>query len=186
MKVVHFASAAALRRWLERHHATAAELYLGFYRKGSGKGGPTYAEALDELLCFGWIDGVVRRVDDVSFCHRVTPRKPGSIWSRINVGHVERLTRAGRMQPAGLAAYAARRADRTGVYSFERESATLPAGFTAIFRRERPAWAFWNRQPPGYRRTLTHWVTSAKQEATRRRRLDRLIAACQAGERLFT
>lgn len=185
MDVVHFASAAELRRWLEHNHATAGELILGLHRKDSGKGGPTYAEVVDELLCFGWIDGVKRRVDATSYCHRVTPRRPGGIWSRANVGRVERLRRDGRMHPAGLAAFAARRADRTGVYSFERSPAELPAALARVFRRDRPAWAFWQRQPAGYRRTLTHWVTAAKQEATRLRRLERLVAASAAGRRLF-
>src|SRR5690348_4144105 len=107
MKITHFATAADLRRWLEANHATVPELLLGLYKKASGKGGPSYQEAVDELLCFGWIDGVKRRVDDQRYTHRITPRRPGSIWSHVNVGHVQRLIRAGKMRPAGLAAFQA-------------------------------------------------------------------------------
>ena len=161
MKAVHFQSAADLRHWLEKHHATATELVLGLYKKTSGRGGLTYAEMVDELLCFGWIDGVKRRIDDERYCHRITPRRPDSIWSQRNVGHVERLKKAGRMHPAGLKAHAAR------------------------FRADKTAWIFWQAQPPGYQRLTTHWVTSAKQEATRLRRLEKLITASAAGQRLF-
>ena len=118
MEPVFFASAAHFRRWLERNHTTATELVVGFHKKSSGKGGLTYAEAVDELLCFGWIDGVVRRIDDERYSHRVTPRRPGSIWSKVNTGHVQRLTRAGKMHPNGLAAFQAHRESQARAYSF--------------------------------------------------------------------
>lgn len=184
MTVRHFKTAAAFRRWLEQHHASAAELQVGFYRKDSGKGGMTYHEAVDEALCFGWIDGIIRKIDAVSYTHRFTPRRPGSIWSNVNVAHVARLTAAGRMHPAGIAAFKARTRDKTGVYSFENRPQRFPAAIEKVFRSALPAWAIWRTQPPGYQRVAIHWVTSAKQEATRQRRLARLIALTARGRRL--
>lgn len=184
MRPHYFRTAAAFRRWLEKNHATATELLVGFYKKDSGKGGLTYPEAVDELLCFGWIDGVKRRVDEESYTHRVTPRRAGSTWSNLNVGHVARLTAAGRMQPAGLAAFNARREQKTGIYSFEKRPQKFPAAGERIFRANREAWTHWQTQPPGYRRLCIHWVTSARQELTRDRRLARLIALTAQGRRL--
>lgn len=180
-----FASGAEFRAWLERHHATAKELWVGFRKKSSGLGGMTYQEAVLEALCFGWIDGIIRSRDATSYMHRFTPRKPTSTWSKINVAHVERLTAAGRMQPAGLAAFAAREAKRTGVYSFERsETPELPPDFARRLRANRKAWAFFSAQPPGYQRLAFHRVLFPKQLATRERWLERLIAASAAGRRL--
>ncbi|HUR59183.1 MAG TPA: YdeI/OmpD-associated family protein [Opitutaceae bacterium] len=184
MKPTFFASAADFRRWLNRNHAKQAERWIGFYKKDSGRGGLTYAEAVDEALCFGWIDGRVRRIDETSHMQRYTPRRPGSIWSNINVEKVRRLTAAGRMQPAGIAAFAARTAAKTGIYSFERKQpATLPADFAKRFRANKKAWAFFSAQPPGYRRLAVHKIVSGKQPATRERWLARIIAACAAGKR---
>lgn len=184
MPAIHFKTAADFRRWLEKNHATATELLLGFYKKDSGKGGLTYPEAVDELLCFGWIDGVRRGVDDESYVQRVTPRKPGSNWSNLNVAHVARLTAAGRMHPAGLAAFNARTADKTGIYSFEKRPQKFPAAGEKIFRANKKAWTHWQSQPPGYQRLCIHWVTSAKQEETRQRRLAELITLTAQGRRL--
>ena len=184
MRAIHFKTAADFRRWLEKNHATATELLLGFYKKDSGKGGLTYPEAVDELLCFGWIDGVRRGVDDESYVQRVTPRKPGSNWSNLNVAHVARLTAAGRMHPAGLAAFNARTADKTGIYSFEKRPQKFPAAVEKIFRANKKAWTHWQSQPPGYQRLCIHWVTSAKQEETRQRRLAELVALTARGRRL--
>lgn len=185
MQVAHFKSAADFRRWLEANHASVTELQVGFYNKASGRGGLTYSEAVDEALCFGWIDGIIRKLDEVSYTHRFTPRKPGSTWSLINVGHVARLIAAGKMHAAGHKAFAARQAAKTGVYSFEQENpAEFPAAYLREFRANPKAWAFFNAQPPGYRRLATHKVVSPKQEATRRRWLDRLITASAAGHRI--
>lgn len=185
MKLEFFAAAAAFRDWLQRHHATATEVWVGFYRKDSGKTGITYAEALDEALCFGWIDGIRKKTGDDTYTNRFTRRKAGSIWSLVNVGHVDRLTAAGKMHAAGLAAFAARSPEKTGVYSFERKAAAeLPPAYTRIFKRDRRAWAHFAAQPPGYRRLAIHYVISAKQEATRARRLARLIATSAAGRRI--
>lgn len=179
-----FSSAAEFRRWLKQHHAKASQLQVGFYRKASGRGGLTYAEAVDEALCFGWIDGVIRKLDDVSYTHRFTPRKSTSIWSLTNGRHVERLTAAGRMRPAGLQAFAARTAERTGVYAFEQEAASLPAEYAAELRANAPAWAFFSSQAPWYQRLMIHKVVSPKQTATRRRWLDRLIRESAASRRV--
>lgn len=181
---VHFATAVTFRAWLEEHHAQAAELVVAFFSKKSGRGGLTYAEALDEALCFGWIDGLRRNLDAERFSIRFTPRKARSIWSLVNVRHVERLTQTGRMQAAGLATFATRDAARTGIYSFEQRPQDLPGAFEKIFRAEKPAWKFWLAQPAGYRRTAIWWVISAKQDATRERRLATLVADSAAGRRL--
>lgn len=185
MNPIYFTSAAEFRHWLERHHATATELWVGLYKKSSGKSGITYREAVDEALCFGWIDGLLRSIDALSFMQRFTPRKLGSIWSNINVGHVGRLKAAGKMHPAGLAAFEARKPERTGIYSFESKvPAKLSAPFTREFRADQKAWKFFSAQPPGYRRLAIFKVMSPKQAATRQRWLDRLIAASAAGQRI--
>ena len=184
MTVVHFNSASDFRRWLGRHHAAATELIVGFFKKTSGRGGLTYPEALDEALCFGWIDGIRRKPDADTYTVRFTPRRPGSIWSNVNVRHVARLRAAGKMQAAGLAAFAARDARKTGVYSFENRPQEFPAALERLFRANRPAWEFWRRQPPGYRRLAIWWVVSAKQDETRQRRLARVLADSAAGRRL--
>ena len=179
-----FPAPAAFRRWLEQHHSAANELWVGFYKKSSGRGGMVYAEAVDEALCFGWIDGLVKSIDSDSYMQRFTPRKPRSIWSKINVGHIARLTAAGRMTPAGLAAFEARTAAKTGVYSFEQEPQQFPAAFEKTFRANRRAWTFWTSQPPGYKRTALWWVISAKQASARERRLAQLIAVSADHRRL--
>ena len=182
---VFFADAAAFRRWLEENHATANELFVGFHKKGSGRGGLTYAEAVLEALCFGWIDGVIRSLGPESYQHRFSPRKPGSVWSKVNVAHVARLTAAGRMAEAGRRAFAARTEARTGIYSFEQaREPRLPPAFARRFRAAKAAWAFFSAQPAWYRRQVIHAIVTAKQPATRERRLERAITASAAGERL--
>ena len=183
MKVVHFASAADFRRWLQKNHASATELLVGFYKKASGRGGLSYLESVDEALCFGWIDGIVRKIDADSYSHRFTPRKPGSHWSNVNFRHVARLTAAGRMHPAGLAAFAARTPERTGAASYEQPPKELPAEFVNKFQAHRTAWAFFSAQPPGYRRLAIYKIVSPKQAATRERWLARIIADSAAGRR---
>ena len=185
MSPVPFATADAFRAWLAAHHSATTELVVAFYTKTSGRGGLTYPEALDEALCFGWIDGVRRKLDADRFTIRFTPRKSGSTWSLVNVRHVERLTKAGRMAPAGIAAFAARDPAKTGLYSFEQRPQEFPAALKKTFQAAKPAWQFWSAQPPGYRRTAIWWVISAKQEATRQRRLAQLIAVSAAGQRIL-
>jgi uncharacterized protein YdeI (YjbR/CyaY-like superfamily) len=184
MKIVRFPSSKDFRRWLEPNHATTTEIWVGFYHKDSGKGGLTYLEALDEALCFGWIDGIRKKAGADSYTSRFTPRKSGSIWSLVNIGHVGRLTAAGKMHPSGLKAFAARLAHRTGVYAFEQKSHKLPAAYEKPFRANRKAWAFFTTQAPYYQRTAIHKVTSPKQEATRLRWLDLLISDSARGKRL--
>ena len=182
--VAFFPRPEDLRTWLAEHHDSARELWAGFHKKGSGRPSVTWPESVDEALCFGWIDGVRKRLDETSYAIRFTPRKPGSTWSAVNVRRVEALTAEGRMRPAGVAAYEARHPERTGVYTYERDRAALDGESERRFRAEPAAWAFFSAQPPGYRRTAIGWVVSAKREETRRRRLDRLVADSAAGRRL--
>lgn len=185
MSAIFFATAAEFRRWLLANHACVPELQVGFYKKGATRTGLTYREAVEEALCFGWIDGQVRRIDEQRYQHRFTPRRPGSTWSNVNVAHVERLIAAGRMHAAGLAAFHARLPAKTGVYAFERTATpVLPPAMARRFRAAKAAWAFFQAQPPGYRRLALHKVVSPKQAATRERWLARLIAASAAGQRL--
>ncbi len=176
-----FETPAALRAWLERNHARRDELWVGIHKKGSGLPSVTYAEALDEALCYGWIDGVRRSLDATSYVIRFTPRKARSAWSAVNVRHVARLTRAGRMRPPGLAAFAARDPARTERDSSEREQATLPPEYERLFRAHAKAWTFFQAKPASYRRPAIWWVMSAKREETRLRRLQTLIADSAAG-----
>jgi len=184
MKPKFFNSRERFREWLERHHASAKEILVGFHKKNSGKKSITYAEALDEALCFGWIDGVRRNFDETSYTIRFTPRKPRSIWSLVNVRHVERLQKEGRMHPAGTAAFERRTPERTGIYSFENRPRELSAEFQKEFRKNRPAWEFFKTQPPGYKRLMSFWVMSAKKEETRVARLKRLIESSAKRERV--
>jgi uncharacterized protein YdeI (YjbR/CyaY-like superfamily) len=184
MKVVHFSSAAEFRRWLEANHAVAAELWVGFYNKASGRGGLTYFEALDQALCFGWIDGVRYKIDADSYTNLFTPRRSGSNWSLVNVRHVERLTKAGQMRPAGVAAYAARRPEKTGGYSFQNRPEKLPPAYERPLRANAAAWTFFSAQAPSYRRICAFWIVSAKQEPTRQRRLAQLIACSATARRI--
>ena len=184
VKPTYFSDGADFRRWLEKHHARAAEITVGFYNRASGRAGLTYSQALDEALCVGWIDGVRRNDGPDGYTIRFTPRRPRSIWSLVNVRHAERLIAAGRMQPAGLAAFEARSAARTGTYSYENRPDKLPAALARNFRADKTAWAFWQAQPPGYRRIATWWVISARKPETRSRRLASLIAESASGRRL--
>ncbi len=184
MNIKFFKSASAYRRWLEANHARVIELWVGFFKKNSGKSGITYAEAVDEALCFGWIDGLKKRVDELSYTHRFTPRKPRSNWSRLNIQHVARLKKAGRVTPAGLQAFEARDPKKSGVYSFEDAGRNLTAADEKRFRTDQAAWNFFQQQPPGYRRTVIWWVVRAKRAETRGRRLSQLIADSTRGRRL--
>ena len=184
MKPRFFSKPDQFRQWLERNHDRETELLVGFHKKASGKPSVTYNEALDEALCFGWIDGVRKNVDETSYTIRFTPRKPRSIWSNINVNHVERLTKAGRMHASGLDAYARRDPKRTGIYAFENRPREFAPEYEKKFRANKAAWKFFEQQPPGYKRTIIFWVMSAKQEETRVRRLERLMADSEQGVRV--
>jgi len=179
-----FATPEELRDWFGANHATADELWLGYYRKSSGRPSVDWSQAVDEALCVGWIDGVRRSVDATTFVQRFTPRRRGSTWSAVNVAKVAALTSAGRMQPAGIAAFEARSEANTAIYSYERVAAAFTPEEEERFRARPSAWADWQARPPSYRRAVTHWVTSAKQAATRARRLDTLIADSVAGRKV--
>jgi uncharacterized protein YdeI (YjbR/CyaY-like superfamily) len=173
------------RAWLEQNHSTASEVVVGFHKKDTGRASMTWTESVREALCFGWIDGIRRSLGDESYTIRFTPRKPRSIWSARNVRHVDELIRAGRMTPAGLAAFEARTPGRTGIYSFEqRHEARLRQEQEERFRADAAAWEFFQAQPPSYRKTAIYWVVSAKREETQSRRLAKLIEDSAAGRRL--
>ena len=180
-EVTFFATADEWRQWLETHHDTESELVVGFWKRGSGKPCMTWSESVDQALCFGWIDAVRRRIDDESYSIRFTRRRPSSIWSNVNVEKVAALEEQGLMTDAGRAAFALRRADRTGVYSAENPLADLDE---APLRADPAAWAWWSAQPPSYRKVVAHWVTSAKRPETRAKRLAELVADCAAGRKI--
>ena len=173
---IYFSSPAELGAWLERHHESESELWLGYWKKATGKPSLTWSQAVDEALCYGWIDGIVRRVDDECHIQRFTPRKPSSNWSAVNIAKVEQLRAAGRMRAAGEAAFARRRADRSGVYAYEqRKDPRLEPEQERRFRANAAAWEYFKGQPPSYRRPALWWVVSAKRPETRERRLATLI-----------
>lgn len=184
MNVVHFVSPDEFHTWLKKNHATARELWAGFWRKDSWRTGLTYSEALDEALCFGWIDGVRRKVDALSYTNRFTPRKPKSHWSTVNLKRVVELIRQKRMVPSGLAVYAARDPANIAKASFEQKSVALTPALEKHFRAHKAAWSFLEQQAPYYRRTALWWIVSAKREETQHRRLETLITDSAAGRRL--
>ncbi len=179
-----FATPAAFRAWLLAHHERHSELLVGFYKKASGKPSLTWSESVDEALCFGWIDGVRRSLDDERYTIRFTPRKPRSIWSKVNIAKAQALLVAGRMMPAGIAAWERRDPEKSGMYSFERETAAFDAETERRFKQHRVAWKLFQAQPPGYRRLATHYVVSARRPETRERRLAILIERSARGERI--
>ena len=183
-KAVYFAKPEELRAWLDRHHDDRDELLVGFHKRGSGVPSVTWPEAVDEALCFGWIDAVRYRIDETSYRIRFTPRKPRSTWSNVNVKRVAALKKLGRMSPAGLAAFAKADPKRSGIYAYERNHARLGAAYEKKLKANKTAWDFFRSQPPWYRRLAAWFVVSAKKEETRARRVDVLIAHCAAGRRL--
>jgi uncharacterized protein YdeI (YjbR/CyaY-like superfamily) len=184
MDATFFGSGAEFRGWLEVNHERATELWVGFHKRGSGRAGITYGQALDEALCFGWIDGVRQRVDANSYRIRFTPRRSRSIWSLVNTKRARLLRKFGRMHPAGLKALQARNPRRSGIYSFERVPRRLDKVYERELRRNAKAWAFFQTEPPWYRRTSSFWIMSAKKEETRAKRLSILIESSAKGERI--
>ncbi|CAN5235959.1 hypothetical protein BH09PSE6_BH09PSE6_01850 [soil metagenome] len=181
-----FETGDAFGRWLAKHGATHSELVVGLYKVDSGQPSMTWSESVDEALCHGWIDGVRKRIDDASYQIRFTPRKAGSIWSTINIAKVDALTKSGRMQAAGVAAFARRLEHRSNVYSYEQETIEdLAPAELERFRSHQLAWKFFESTPPGYRKLATHRIVRAKQPATRERRLTALIDACAEGRKLL-
>jgi uncharacterized protein YdeI (YjbR/CyaY-like superfamily) len=182
--LLFFATAEELRDWLDANHQTADELWLGYYRKSSGRPSVRWEEVVDEVLCVGWVDSVRKGVDDVTSAQRLTPRRKGSTWSARNVANVERLAAEGRMRPAGLAAFEARTDANTAIYAYEQPTSSLSDEELTRFRADEAAWTDWERRSPSYRRQATYWIVSAKQPATRERRLATLIADSHAGRTL--
>ena len=177
-----FRTPAELRRWFAKHHASEKEMLLVFHKVGCGTPSVTWPQAVDEALCYGWIDGIRRNVDATRYSIRFTPRRVGSKWSAINLKRIEALREAGRMKPAGLAVYEARKDKASTGYTYERKDAQLTEAQLARLRKNKKAWVFFEARAPSYKRVVAHWVTTAKQEETRERRLEKLIAACAAGK----
>ena len=179
-----FPTPSTFRKWLAANHAKAKELWVGLYTKKSDKASITWPESVDEALCFGWIDGIRKNINEESYKIRFSPRKPTSIWSAVNIRNAEKLIEQKRMQPAGLKAYQARKENRSGIYSYEQRSPELVEPYLGKLKRNKAAWKFFQAQPPSYRKTLNWWVVSAKQEETRLNRLDKLIEESAAGRRM--
>lgn len=184
MTATFFKKPDDFRAWLAKHHQTHKELLVGFYKKDSGRPSINWSESVDEALCYGWIDGVRKSIDEISYTIRFTPRKTTSIWSLVNIKKVKALTAEGRMQDAGIRAFAVRKESKSGIYAFEQKPAELPEVFKKIFSKNKLAWHFFQAQPSSYRKTLVWWVISAKQEATQKSRLDKLIEASGQSLRL--
>ena len=181
--VIFFASPEELRAWFDAHHETADELWVGYHRKATGRPTVTWPQAVDEALCVGWIDGVRYRLDAERHAQRFTPRRKGSIWSAINTKRASELIAEGRMRPAGTRAFEARSPEKTAIYSYERESAAFTNDQQARFEADEAAWAFFVAQAPSWRRSITHWVSSAKRDETRERRFEKLLEDSRAGRR---
>ncbi|MEO6350381.1 MAG: YdeI/OmpD-associated family protein [Candidatus Limnocylindrales bacterium] len=179
-----FDTQADFRSWLEKNHEMAQFQWIGFYKKGANRTAMSYAEAVEESLCWGWIDGQTNRVDDQAVTTRFSPRRSGSNWSAVNIAKVGVLTKAGRMSAAGVRAFEARREPEPGAYTYETRPADLPDEYATIIRRNDKAWRFYAAQRPSYRKSMTWWILSAKREETRQRRLDALMAE-SAAERII-
>jgi len=180
-----FKTPSAFTRWLVKHHASSKELWVGFYKKATGRPSITWPESVDEALCYGWIDGVRRSVDAVSYAIRFTPRRPESIWSAVNRRRARVLICEGRMQPTGLDAFRRRSRTKPARYSYENRPQQLPPKLLGPLRANARAWAFYRAQPPWYRRTSAWWVVSAKKDETRLRRLAQLIACSARGKTIM-
>lgn len=185
MTALFFETQFDFRNWLENHHQTEKELLVGFYKVDSGKPSMTWSESVDQALCFGWIDGVRRSIDKESYCIRFTPRKKTSIWSAINIDKVEKLTAAGLMTEEGVKAFSYRRENKSKIYSHEKEIITLDPKFETEFKANAQAWTFFINQAPSYRKVIIHWIMNAKQEKTRKSRLEKVIIGCENHHRVF-
>lgn len=184
-EVLFFATPAAWRGWLEKNHDKAKELWVGFYKRDSGKPSITWPESVDEALCFGWIDGVRKSIDETRYKIRFTPRKPTSTWSSVNIKRVAELTELGRMRPAGLAAFEQSSEKKSGIYAYEqRKEIVLDPAYEKKLRANKKAWAFFTSSAPSYRHICVFWIMTAKQEQTRLRRLRRLIEDSAAGRKV--
>lgn len=185
MQPTFFAKQSDFRKWLTKNHKKETELWVGFYKVGSGKPSIMWPQAVDEALCFGWIDGVRRSIDAESYCNRFTPRKPTSNWSSINIAKVEELTKKGLMKPAGFEAFEKRKENRSRIYAYENEPVDLSPEFEKKFKGNKKAWDFFKAQAPSYQKTMRHWIMRAKQEATQVKRLDQTIAESENEKRVL-
>ena len=184
MRPRFFATPADFRQWLDSNHGKCTELWVGYHKTKTGRPSITWAESVDEALCFGWIDGIRKPLDESSYTIRFTPRRKTSVWSAVNIRNVQRLIDVGRMRPAGLAAFQARQKDRCEIYSYEQRPSELPEKFVRTLARNQRAGKFFGAQSPGYRRRVVWWIISAKQESTRMKRLEKLIATSARQKRL--
>ncbi|QQS40298.1 MAG: YdeI/OmpD-associated family protein [Acidobacteriota bacterium] len=184
MRPRFFATQDEFREWLRENHDKCDELIVGYYKVSSEKPSMTWPESVDQALCFGWIDGIRRKIDDESYSIRFTPRRPSGIWSKVNIEKVEKLKKAGLMRAAGLSAYEKRTDEKSGTYSYEGESPTFSKEFKDAFKKNKEAWDHFKVQPPYARKLSQKWVMSAKMDKTRERRLAKVIAACEKGEKL--
>ena len=184
MNLTFFKTPPDFRKWLERNHSTTAELWVGFHKKDSGRPSITWVESVEEALCFGWIDGIRKRVDEYSYTIRFTPRRSRSIWSAINIKIVRKLSAAGRMHAAGLKAFEARLPNKSGIYSYEQRPLNLDPASEKFLRKNKAAWTFFQAQPPSYRKVVSWWVVSAKKEETRLKRFAKLIDYSARSRRL--
>jgi uncharacterized protein YdeI (YjbR/CyaY-like superfamily) len=182
--VTYFRTPADLRRWFQANHRKADELWVGFYKRGSGQASITWPESVDEALCAGWIDGIRKKIDEDRYTIRFSPRRPTSIWSTVNIRRMKELAADGRVLPAGEKAFAARRENKSGIYSYEQRRDRLEEPYASMLKKQKKAWVFFEAQPPGYRRIMGWYVVSARREETRLARLKTLITACEQGRRL--
>ena len=185
MTPTFFRTPADLRKWFRKNHATATELWIGFYKVGRGKASVTWPESVDEALCCGWIDGIRKTIDEDSYKIRFTPRRPRSVWSAVNIKRVKALSDEKRMLPAGLEAFAARRENKSGIYSYEQRPLDRAEPYLSEMKRHKAAWTFFAAQPPSYRKVMTWFILSAKREETRLQRLEKLIGVSATGKRML-
>jgi uncharacterized protein YdeI (YjbR/CyaY-like superfamily) len=184
MTPIYFNNQEEFREWLEKNHKTETELLVGYYKVGSGMPGMSWSQSVDQALCFGWIDGIRRSIDKERYCIRFTPRKPTSIWSKINIDKIGELKKKGLMNPSGLAAFFNRKTSKSGICSFENDPAKLSESLEAGFKVNKSAWDFFKLQAPSYQKMIIHWIMSAKQENTRLIRLQKLIKASEKQSRI--
>ena len=184
MKLVFFPTQKDLRKWFEKNHKKEKELIAGFYKVSSGKPSITWSQSVDEAICFGWIDGIRKSIDEESYCIRFTPRNPKSNWSAVNIKKAEELIKSGKIKPEGLVLFNLRKEEKSGVYSYENAAVEFEKSFEKKLKANKKAWEYFQSTPPSYRKVTTRWVMSAKQETTRLKRLNELITDCAAGKKI--
>jgi len=182
--ILFFPTQKDLRKWFEKNHKKEKELFVGYYKISSGKPSVTWSESVDEAICFGWIDGIRRSVDEESYCIRFTPRNPKSNWSAINIKKVEELTRLGLMKPEGVKAFSFRKEEKSKIYSYENPAVGFEKSYEKKFKANKQAWKYFQSTAPSYQKTTMRWVMSAKQDVTRLKRLEELIRDCTLGQKI--